>query len=222
MPARRRCVGEWMAPAERMISRPRNSVGLPVHQRLDPDAAEFLEQELGNLRACRDRQVWPFAHIGVEVADRGGDALLVCVRDGDRKIAVLEESVLIREMLVACALERLGQRLGVPGPMLFRHAPNGNRAVLPMPFVVEIEVALELLEVRKHVLPLPARGPASLPLVIVGRRTSVCHLTIDGGAAAEHARLLILPAGAASARSDRRCARQPRSKPSAPSRGSGC
>ena len=138
-------------------------------------------------------KVWPFAHVGVEVADRGGDALLVCVRDGDRKIAVLEESVLIREILVACALERLGQRLGVPGPMLFRYAPNGNRAVLPMPFVVEIEVTLELLEVRKHVLPLPARGPASLPLVIVGRRTAICHLAVDGRAAAEHARLLILP-----------------------------
>ena len=45
MPARSRCAGEWMAPEDRITSRPRNSVSLPSTIAVDADAARALEQQ---------------------------------------------------------------------------------------------------------------------------------------------------------------------------------
>ncbi|KRQ93813.1 hypothetical protein CP49_32110 [Bradyrhizobium valentinum] len=76
--------------------------------------------------------------------------------------------------------------------MLVRNAADGDTAVLAVERSVEIEVALDLLEIGQHVLPVPAHGAAGLPLFVIGRRAAVCHLAVDGGPATQHARLLIL------------------------------
>src|SRR5438874_9674498 len=80
----------------------------------------------------------------------------------------------------------------MPCPMLLRNAADGDAAVITVERPVEIEIALDLLEIGQHVLPVPARGAAGFPLRVIGRRAAVGHLAVDGGPATQHARLLIL------------------------------
>ena len=69
--------------------------GAAVHQRLDPDTAEVLEQEFGHLRVGGNRQIFPLAHVGVQIADGSGDAFFLGVGDGNREIPVLETPILV-------------------------------------------------------------------------------------------------------------------------------
>src|SRR5947207_7455853 len=66
MPARSRCAGEWMAPEDRITSLPEFGL-LALDQRHHADAAGALEQQLGDLRLGRDRQVRAPPCAGVEI-----------------------------------------------------------------------------------------------------------------------------------------------------------
>ena len=50
---------------------------LAPDQRLDPDAARTLEQQLLDLGLGRDRQIVPQPRAGIEIADRRRDAAVV-------------------------------------------------------------------------------------------------------------------------------------------------
>ena len=162
-----------------------------VDQRLHADAARALEQQLLDLRVGRDRQVGALARLAIEIAHRGRDALLVLIGVRHREIAVDELAVLVGQEREAGVLAGLGHRLRMPGPVRLRNAADRDAAVLAVERPVEIEVALDLLEVGQHVLPVPARGAARFPLIVIGRRAAVGHLAVDRGAATQHARLLV-------------------------------
>ena len=164
---------------------------LAIHQRLDADAAQAVEQQLRDRGMGRDVKVWPLAHLGVQISDRRGNALLVGVGDGDREIAVLEEAVLVGQIFVPRAVEGLGERLGMAGPVVPRDPADGNRALLTMPLVVDIQIGLQFSEVGQHAVPVPAGRAARLPVVIVGRRAAIGHLAVDRGAAAEDTGLFV-------------------------------
>jgi hypothetical protein len=166
---------------------------LAVHQRRHADAAPALEEQAADLGVGGDGQIRPRPHLRVQVAGGGGDALRPVDRDGDGEVAVLEAPVLVRQVLETGEPERLGRGAAVPGPALRRDAGDGDAAVLAVPRVVHVEVALDLAEVGQHGAPVPARGAARLPLVVVGRRAPVRHLPVDRGAAAQHPRLLVFP-----------------------------
>src|SRR5215510_7734066 len=95
------------------------------------------------------------------------------------KVAVDELAVLVGQELHAGLLAGLADRLGVLGPMLDRNAAHGDAAVLAVPFIAEVEVALDLLEIGQDLVPLPALGAARRPFGIVGRRAAVGHLAVD-------------------------------------------
>src|SRR6185312_8315685 len=77
------------------------------------------------------------------------------------------------------------------GPVFARNTADGDAAVLAVIRPIEIEVALDLAEIRQHVLPGPAGRAPHLPFVVIGRRAAVGELAVDRGAATEHARLLV-------------------------------
>src|ERR1700680_3744135 len=140
-----------------------------VDLRLDPDAARTLEQQLLDLRVGRDRQIGAPARVAIEIAHRCRDALLGLIGVRHREVAFDELAVLVGQERIAGELAGLGNGLRVPGPVLLRDASDRNAAILAVERPVEIEVALDLLEVGQHVLPAPARGAAGLPFVVVGR-----------------------------------------------------
>ncbi len=168
---------------------------LALDQRRDTDAAGALEQQLGDLRVGRDRQVRAPPCAGVEIADRGRDAPVIEVGDRDREIAVLVLAVLVVDVVVAGGFERLGDRLGVTAPFVGEDAAHRDAALLAVPGAVEIHVALDLLEIGQHRVPAPALGAARLPFVVIGRRAAIGELAVDRRAAAEHPRLLVFAQG---------------------------
>ena len=161
------------------------------HLGLDADAAGALEQQLLDLRVGRDLQVLAQPGARIEIADCRGDAALVGVRDGDREVAVAKFAVLVGQVFVAGAAEGLARGGGVAVPKIGHDAAHRDAARLAVIGPVEIHVALELLEIGQHRVPVPAPRAARFPLVVVARRTPVGELTVDRGAAAEHAGLLV-------------------------------
>ena len=165
---------------------------LAFDQRLDADAARALEQQLAEPAVIgRDRQVAAQPGAGIEIADRRRDAAVVEVGDRDREIAVLEFAVLVLDVVEPGLLERLGDRLGVAVPHIGEDAADRDAAVLAVPRPVEIHVALDFFEIGQHRVPVPARGAARLPLVVIGRRAAIGELAVDRRAAAQDARLLV-------------------------------
>ena len=76
-------------------------------------------------------------------------------------------------------------------PQVGEDAPDRDAAILAVPRPVKIHVAFDLFEIRQHRIPIPSRGTARLPFVIISRRSAIGELGIDGRAAAQHPRLLI-------------------------------
>ena len=162
-----------------------------LHMRHHADTALALEQQLGHLRIRRDRQIGPLTRRRVEIADGRRHPPLVGIGDGDRIIAIAPFPVLIRQVREARRLEGLGRGLGVAGPLLGEDAPHGDAPLPAVQGALEVHVALDLLVEGQHVRPAPAARPARHPLLEVGRRAAVGELAVDGGAAAEDARLLV-------------------------------
>src|SRR5262245_22272336 len=162
-----------------------------LHLDDDTDAALALKHQLGHLRFGGNIQVRALACGRIEIADGGGYAPLVGIGDGDRVVAILPFPVLVRQVLEARLLKRLGRGLRVFRPVLGEYAPHGDAALLAVVGSVEVHVALDLLVVGQDVLPTPAARATRQPLLEVGRGAAVGKLAIDGGAAAQDARLLV-------------------------------
>ncbi len=191
MPARKRCAGEWMAPQERITSLARNSVRTPFERATTPTQRRPSNSSSDTCVSVAMVEVAAHARAGIEVADGGRHAPLVGVGDGDRIVAVAPLAVLVGQVLEARRLEGLGGGLGVAGPQLGEDAPHGNAPLLAVQRALEVHVALDLLVVGQHVRPAPAARAAGYPLLEVGRRAAVGELAVDGGAAAQDARLLV-------------------------------
>ena len=165
---------------------------LAADHRRHADAARALEQQRHDLGVGRDREVGALARLGVEIAHRRRHPPFLGVGMGDGEVAFDELAVLVGQELEALFLERLADRLGVAAPVLARNAADRYAALLAVQRSVEVEVALDLLEVGQHVVPAPAGGTSRLPIVIVGGRAAIGHLAVDRRAAAQHAGLLVL------------------------------
>ena len=166
-----------------------------LDQRFDADAARRLEQQLGDLSFCRDLEIGTLAHVAVQIADRGRDALLVGVRVCQGEVTVLELAVLVRQIRHARRLEGLRGGECEARPMLFWDAAHGNVPVPAVKLVVDVFVALHFFEVGQHVVPGPALGASLLPDLKIGRRATVRQLAVDRRSAAEDAGLLVLAEG---------------------------
>ena len=148
------------------------------------DAARAFEQQGHDLRVGRDGEVRPHARLGIEVPHRRRHPALFGVGMGDREVAFDEFAVLVGQEPETLLLERLADGLGVAAPMFARNAAHGNTPLLAVQRSIEIEVALDLLEVGQYVVPAPADGAARLPFVVVGGRAAIGHLAVDRRAAA--------------------------------------
>ena len=168
-----------------------------VDDGLHADALRAFEQQFPDLRVGGDREIGALARFAIEIAHRGRDALLGLIGMRHREIAVDELAVLVRQELMAGLLEGFGESLRMLRPVLPRDSADRDTAILAMVRSVEIEVALDLLEVGQHVLPAPAGGAPRFPFIVVGRCAAVGHLAVDRGAAAQHARLLVFAQGRA-------------------------
>src|SRR6202012_4406666 len=107
------------------------------------------------------------AGLGAEITHRGGDALLggIGVRHGE--IAVDELAVLVGEESHAGLLAGLTDGRRVFRPMLAGNAGDRKVTALAVPLVVDVEIALDLLEIRQNVVPAPALGAAGNPFCVV-------------------------------------------------------
>src|SRR6187399_3680260 len=72
-----------------------------VDDSFDADALRAFEQQFPDLSVGGDRKVGALAGVAVEIAHRGGHALLVLIGVRDGKIAVDELAVLVRQELMA-------------------------------------------------------------------------------------------------------------------------
>src|SRR4029077_3352357 len=104
-------------------------------------------------------------------------------------------AVLVFDVLVAGLFECLGDRLGVTAPHLGKDAAHRDAALLAVPRAVIIHVALDLLEIGQHRIPVPPRRAPRLPFVVIARRAAIGELAVDRRAAAEHPRLLVFAQG---------------------------
>ena len=132
--------------------------------------AATVEGDADDMRAVDDGEVVSRPHRGVEIADRGGGALVRPVALRHHAIAVAEIRVHVGEErhlpLLRKGLHRLRQRR----PILLLGAADRDRAVLAVLVTAEIEIVLELAIERQHVVPAETLGAEFLPLrVIVGR-----------------------------------------------------
>ena len=191
MPARSRCAGEWIAPQHSTISLPRNSCSAPLTVALTPTQRVPSNSSSLTCVRVRDRQIGPLARLAIEIAHRRRDAVLVLVGMRDREIAVGELTVLVGQIWHPCGLAGLGHRMRMAGPVFPGNTAHRNAAVLAVIRAGEIEIVLDLLEIRQHVVPRPAGRAARFPFVVVGWRAAIGELAVDRGAAAEHARLLV-------------------------------
>src|SRR5580693_5224113 len=96
----------------------------------------------------RDREIWPLPRLAIEITHRGGDALLTRVGMRDREIAVAKLAVLVGQIRHAGEIAGLGDGGGVSGPVLPGNAAHRDAAILAVIGPVEIEIALDLLEIR--------------------------------------------------------------------------
>ena len=80
-------------------------------------------------------------------------------------------------------------------PHVGEDAAHRDAALLAVPGTVEIQVALDLLEIGQDRVPVPALGALRFPFVVIGRRAAIGELAVDRGTAAQHARLLVFAQG---------------------------
>src|SRR6516165_8415042 len=155
------------------------------------DTACIFEQEFANLRLSLQVEVVALPDRGTEVADRRRDTPIIQVGHGQWVITVLEFAVLVRQVTVARELERFRHRLRVVRPVLREDPSYRNTAFSGVQRPVEVDVALDLLEVGEYGFPAPAAGAAPRPLIVIMGSPTVGQLTVDRGPASQDTRLLI-------------------------------
>src|SRR4051794_40953155 len=112
-----------------------------VDDSLDADALRAFEQQFPDLGVGGDREIGALAGVAVEIAHRRRDARLVLIGMRDRKIAIGELAVLVRQELMASLLEGFGECLRMPRPVLPWNSANRDTAILAMERSVEIKIA---------------------------------------------------------------------------------
>jgi hypothetical protein len=75
-------------------------------------------------------------------------------------------------------------------PIATGDAFDGNRTILPMQCVIEIQILFELAEVGKYIVPSPVLYTDLCPAFVVGGYPAQSNLGIDAGAAADETRLM--------------------------------
>src|SRR5271166_1730654 len=155
------------------------------------DAACIFEQEFANLRLSLHLEVAALPDRGTEIGDRRRDTPIIQVGHGQWVIPVLEFPVLVRQVTVARELECFCHRLRVVRPVLREDPPYRDTAFSPVQRPVEVDVALDLLEVGEYGFPAPTAGAAPLPLIVIIGSPTVGQLTVDRGPASQDTCLLI-------------------------------
>ncbi|MGY4374779.1 hypothetical protein ACVWZR_010103 [Bradyrhizobium sp. i1.3.1] len=164
---------------------------LPAPRDHDARRAAAIELELFDLAVRPNDQVRPRARCCVEISGCGRDAPVIAIGEGRRKDAVLELAILVLSERQAGRRQRFADGVAKRRHRLARDAADRDRAVLAMQRAVEIQISLELEEVRQHIRPAPAPGTEIAPLVIVARQAAIGRLHVDAGATAHHPALLV-------------------------------
>src|SRR6516162_4612317 len=131
------------------------------------DTACIFEQEFADLRLGLHVEVGALPDRGTEVADGRRDTPIIQVGHDQWVISVLEFPVLVRQVPVTRELERFRHRLRVVRPVLREDPPYRDTAFSTVQWPVEVDVALDLLEVGEYGFPAPTGGAALLPLVVI-------------------------------------------------------
>src|SRR6516162_675086 len=155
------------------------------------DTACIFEQEFTDLRLSLHVEIVALPDRGSEVGDRCRDAPIIQVGHGQWVISVLEFPVLVRQVTVARELERFRHRLCVVRPVLREDPPYRDTAFSTVQRPVEVDVALDLLEVGEDGFPAPAAGAALLPFIVIMGSPPVGQLTVVRGPASQDTCLLI-------------------------------
>src|SRR5262249_20659573 len=125
---------------------------LPAHRGTNAGAARVLEQQFADLRLGDYRKIVALPDGGTEITDSGRDTPIVQIRHGERVIAVLEFTILIRHVPIAGKPERLSHRLGIVGPIVRKHAAHRDATVRTVQRAVKVDITLDLLEIGQHAL----------------------------------------------------------------------
>src|SRR6516165_8128777 len=155
------------------------------------DTACIFEQEFADLRIGLHVEVGALPNRGTEVGDRRRDTPIIQVGHGQWGIYFLEFPVLVGQVTVARELERFRHRLRVIRPVLREDPPHRDTAFSTVQRPIEVDVALDLLEVGEYGFPAPAAGTAPLPLIVIMGSPSISQLTVDRGPASQYTCLLI-------------------------------
>ena len=191
MPQRISMAGEWMPPKLTMVSRPVNSRASPPMVALTPVARRPSNAISVTVAPLMMVRLFRRAHVGGEIADRRRGPLVRPVADRHCGVAVAEIRVHVGNVGVLPLVGEILQHLRQRRPLILRRAPDRHRAVAAVHAAAEVEIVLELLEERQHVVPAPAGGAKLLPFGVVVRRAAERHHPHDRGAAAHDATLRI-------------------------------
>ena len=164
--------------------------GPPVAHRLDAARAPIFHEDAGHQGLGMNSEIAPATRCRVEIADRRGNAATVLVRERNGIAAVGIAAVHIVRKRQAVLLHGGERRAAEPAPLVRKQAADGNTPGAAMAIAGEIDIPLQLVEVRQEALVGPAGEPHFLPLVVVALHPAHGELTVDRRAAAHDAGLL--------------------------------
>ena len=185
-PSACRIAGEPIAPAARVIRRPRTCSALVIGPPIStPTARSPLEEDPVDQAVRPDGEVGPLPG-GQQVADRGGQpqAAPPVLREGADagrlRVVVVGD---LGEAQAAADLEEgaLGRDQLIAPP-----AADRDRAAAPVQLADPVRVVLQPTKVRQHLRPAPLVVAQRRPLVVVGRHATQGDRGVDGRGAADH------------------------------------
>ena len=97
---------------------------LPTNHRANADATLILKEQAANLCICQNRQIGALPYCRAEISYRGRNSAIIKVRNSQRVVTVFELPVLVGNILEAGTLARLGDGLGVVGPVIGEHTAD--------------------------------------------------------------------------------------------------
>ncbi len=170
------------APAQSTVLAARIATVSPPRITSSAIASPAFEEKPMHFGVVHDHEIWLAANCFVEIADNDRTAFVAVMRCGNRRVAILETAVHVFAARVTRRSPSRHNHVGESVPIAFRKTPDGDGAVSTVVLAGEVEIGLELAEIRKHRIPIPVacaelrpadRNPRRAP------RSATCPLMLD-------------------------------------------